>query len=249
MPRFFVSKDAVAGGEAVITGPDARHLARSLRMAEGDRITVCDGAGTDYFCRLTRIRDDEVRAAVLESARSEAEPPYRATVYQALVKGDRTDAVITKSVEFGASEIVFFESSRCIVRAKDESPNKSQRRSRLASEAAMQCGRGRIPPVCGPLGFAEMLDCARSADIALFCYENEKKTRLPDVLPGVCPATVSIVIGPEGGFSAEEAELAAERGLIPVGLGERILRTESAAPFVLAVLSGKYELAAGGRAD
>ena len=249
MPRFFVSKDSVAGGEAIVTGPDARHIARSLRMAVGEKITVCDGSGREFVCRLESIRDDLVTAAILSSSPCGSEPPYRATVYQALVKGDRSDTVITKSVEFGASEIVFFESSRCIVRSRDESENKSQRRSRLASEAAMQCGRGRIPSVGGPLGFGEMLDCARGADIALFCYENEKGTLLPAALPASCPATVAIVIGPEGGFSAEEAEQAAELGLIPVGLGERILRTESAAPFVLAVLSGRYELAAGGRAD
>lgn len=244
MPRFFVTPDDISDGVAVIRGEDARHIARSLRMAEGETVTVCDGTGNDYFCRLRRIRDDGVEAAIENSAPSRSEPPYKATVFQALVKGDRADTVITKSVEYGAYRIVFFESSRCIVRAKDESENKRLRRSRLASEAAKQCGRGIIPEVSGPVSFGDMLQLAAQADAAVFCYENEKTSLLPALLPKECPATLSIVIGPEGGFSEDEAEAAARAGLSPAGLGERILRTESAAPFVLAAASVKYELGA-----
>ena len=244
MPRFFVTPDDISDGVAAIRGEDARHIARSLRMAEGERVTVCDGTGNDYFCRLRRIRDDIVEAEIESSAPSRSEPPYKATVFQALVKGDRADTVITKSVEYGAAEIVFFDSSRCIVKAKDESENKRVRRSRLAAEAAKQCGRGIIPEVSGPVSFDEMLRLAAQADSAIFCYENEKTSLLPALLPDKRPATLSIVIGPEGGFSEEEAEEAAKAGLSSAGLGERILRTESAAPFVLAAASVKYELGA-----
>ena len=242
MPRFFVPPSAVADGRAVITGEDARHIARSLRMAAGETVTVCDGAGREYECRLDVIRDETVACTVVSERLSASEPPYRATVFQALVKGDRFETAVQKSVEYGAYGIVPFECSRCIVRASRDRSSRDARYSRIALEAAKQCGRSIVPAVRGAVSFSRMLDEAADADLAVFCYENEKKTLLPAALPDRIPERVSIVIGPEGGFSPEEAEEASRKGLVPVGLGERILRTESAAPFVLAVLSAKYEL-------
>ena len=139
MPRFFVSKENINEEERIISilGEDAFHIARSLRMAVGDSLTVCDGEGRDYDCTLTKIRDSEVNCEILNVIDCPAEPPYKATVYQALVKGERLDVAIQKSVEFGASAIVPFESSRCIVRMKGEKEgSKSQRRRRIAAEAA-----------------------------------------------------------------------------------------------------------------
>ena len=160
MPRFFVSKDNINEEYRTISilGEDAFHIARSLRMAVGDSLTVCDGEGRDYDCTLAKIRDDRVDCEIENSMPCPAEPPYKATVYQALVKGERLDVAIQKSVEFGASAIVPFESSRCIVRMKGEKEgSKSQRRRRIASEAAKQCGRGIIPTVAEPVS---VVDCS-----------------------------------------------------------------------------------------
>ena len=248
MPRFFVSKENINEEERVISilGEDAFHIARSLRMAVGDALTVCDGEGRDYECKLTKIRDSQVDCAIEEAHECPAEPPYRATVYQALVKGERLDVAIQKSVEFGAVSVVPFESSRCIVRMKGEKEgSKSQRRRRIAAEAAKQCGRGVIPSVDEPVQFSEMLKEAGKADLAIFCYEKEGDRMLGRVLEDLRktpPATVAIVVGPEGGFSPEEANAAEKAGLSLLGLGKRILRTESAAAFVLACLSSEFEL-------
>lgn len=248
MPRFFVSKENINEEERIISilGEDAFHIARSLRMAVGDPLTVCDGEGRDYDCKLIKIRDSEVDCEILNTFACPAEPPYRATVYQALVKGERLDVAIQKSVEFGASAIVPFESSRCIVRMKGEKEgSKSQRRRRIASEAAKQCGRGIVPTVPEPMAFADMLAEAAKCDLAIFCYEKEGDRMLGATLEALRsnpPKTVAIVVGPEGGFSPEEAEKAEKAGLSLLGLGKRILRTESAAAFVLACLSSEFEL-------
>lgn len=248
MPRFFVSKENINEEERIISilGEDAFHIARSLRMAVGDDLTVCDGEGRDYECKLTKIRDNQVDCAIWEVHSCPAEPPYRATVYQALVKGERLDVAIQKSVEFGADSIVPFESSRCIVRMKGEKEgSKSQRRRRIAAEAAKQCGRGIIPSVSEPVPFSEMLKDASKADLAIFCYEKEGERMLGTVLEELRsdpPASVAIVVGPEGGFSPEEAKAAEDSGLMLLGLGKRILRTESAAAFALACLSSEFEL-------
>ena len=248
MPRFFVTKENINEEERVISilGEDAFHIARSLRMAVGDSLTVCDGEGVDYNCTLSKIRDDRVDCEIDASMPCPAEPPYKATLYQALVKGERLDVAIQKSVEFGVSAIVPFESSRCIVRMKGEKEgSKSQRRRRIAAEAAKQCGRGIIPPVAEPLSFSEMLGEAAKADLAIFCYEKEGDRMLGATLEALRsnpPKSVAIIVGPEGGFSSEEAEKAEKAGLALLGLGKRILRTESAAAFVLACLSSEFEL-------
>jgi 16S rRNA (uracil1498-N3)-methyltransferase len=248
MPRFFVSEDRIDEIErkVSIVGDDAIHIARSLRMAVGESLTVCDGEGMEYECVLEYIRDSESVCRIITKEQSKAEPPYEIRVYQALVKGERFDTVIQKSVEFGATSIIPFESSRCVVRLRGErEEGKSRRRRRIATEAAKQCGRGVIPCVADPVSFDRMLGEAKECSLALFCYEKEQATLLGALLrerAGSMPQSISIVVGPEGGFSEEEAERAREAGILPIGLGRRILRTESAAAFVLASLSAFFEL-------
>ena len=250
MPRFFVQKDRISGDTVTLFGDDAHHISRSLRMAVGERITVCDMQKFEYECELTEFLPDCVRARVLETVKSDTEPPYAVHLYQALTKGDKLDAVIQKAVECGVSEITTFESERCVARAKDGAEEKKvERRRRIAHEAAKQSGRGMIPDVHPTVHFREAVEAAAKADIPLFCYEGDGTEPLPRVLracraelrAGQTP-TVSVVIGSEGGFSRAELTAAVEKGLHPVGLGKRILRTETAAPFVLACLVYELEL-------
>lgn len=271
MPRFFIDAVPVSDGKIALTGTDAHHISRSLRMAAGERITVCDGKGTEYVCELTDFLPGQVCARVLWSLPSASEPPYRAVVFQALAKGDKLDVVIQKAVECGAHEIALFESERCVVRMRgDEKEGRQDRRSRIALEAAKQSGRGVIPRVRPPVGFSEALAQAARAELPLFCYEGEGTEPLPAVLrrfragranrvpgmdalgrdapsaapelPGNHVPTVSVMVGSEGGFSPAEAEQARAAGMCAVGLGRRILRTETAAAFVLACLSYELEL-------
>ena len=250
MPKFFVQKENIIEDIVMIRGDDAHHISRSLRMAAGEKITVSDMQRVEYECELTAFYPDHVEARVLSSHASDTEPPYHAHVFQALPKGDKLDSIIQKAVECGASGITTFESERCVVRVKDGAEEKKlERRRRIAIEAAKQSGRGCLPEVYPTCRFAEAIEQASKADIPLFCYEGEGTEPLPAVLkrlraslPTDSVPYASIVIGSEGGFSRAEAQAAKEAGLIPVGLGKRILRTETAASFVLACLSYELEL-------
>ena len=248
MPKFFVKPENISGGTAVLAGEKAAHITKSLRMSAGERVILCDGEGTDYRCVIDSV-GTEVRLTVEKSFRSSGEPPYRAVVYQALSKGDRFDAVIQKSVEYGAHSIVPVRTERATVRLNaEECCRKSARWQRIAESAAEQCGRGIIPKIGGLLSFTEAVEAAAAANLALFCYENEESAMLREKLQifvasqesGVVPE-IAVIVGPEGGFSDKEAAFAANAAAKNssfniVSLGSRILRTESAAPFVLACL-------------
>ena len=251
MPRFFVRKEQIEDGVVRILGDDAHHIARSLRMAAGEKITVCDMQRMEYQCELVGFDDDKaVLARVLESRQMNTEPPFVAHLYQALPKGDKLDTIIQKAVECGVADIIPFESERCIVRCKPEQEDKkTERRQRIATEAAKQCGRGSIPEVMPTCRYAEALQRAKTADIPIFCYEGEGTVPLRQLLQerraqlseNIMP-TVSIVIGSEGGFSQAEADAAKKEGFLMAGLGRRILRTETASPFVLGALVYEFEL-------
>ena len=247
MPRFFISPDAVTEKDgklsAVITGDDAHHISRSLRMRVGEELTLCDGCGKDYVCTISEISDSAVLLAVDDVSISKAEPPYSVNVFQSLVKGDKFDTVIQKSVECGATHITPLVTSRCTVKLSGADIEKKRVRwQRIATEAAKQCGRGVIPTVDTPANFADMCKICASYDLVLFCYENGTyllKDALAEATGEV--KSIAVIIGPEGGFSESEAALAKDSGAVTVSLGRRILRTESAAPFVLACLSFALE--------
>ena len=243
MPRFFVPSDGFNENTVRISGDDAFHIARSLRMAVGDEITVCDMHSNEHTCRLTKIRDEECECEILTTMAGKTEPPIYITLYMGYPKGDKLETVIQKAVELGASKIVPFESSRCIKRPKaDRAEKQLQRFSRIAEEAAKQCGRSKLPEVSQTLSFKDMLVEARGADAALFCYEGDGTTSLREVLKDKEYKSLSVIVGSEGGFSLEEAALAAEFGCISVNLGPRILRCETAPAYVLSALSYEFEL-------
>lgn len=241
MPRFFIEK---GNDERItITGDDAYHITKSLRMRPGENVTVCDGDGMEYSC-VIEDSGEVVNLKVESCKKSEVEPPYRAVVYQALVKGDKFDTVVKKAVECGAHEIIPFVSEFCVMKLTPaECDKKRQRWQKIALEAAKQSGRAVVPVVGGLLSFKEMLESASKCDVPLFLYESEKKNKIGETLKSAQKHdTVAIVVGSEGGFSDKEADSAVSAGLISVGLGPRILRTETASSFALACVSYEYEL-------
>jgi 16S rRNA (uracil1498-N3)-methyltransferase len=246
MPRFFVRQERVNDGYISIIGEDAHHIARSLRMAVGDQITVCDMQGNEYTCRISAFDEDrEVSAEILESRHSQNEPKIFIRLFQALPKGDKLDTIIQKAVECGVSEIIPFQSERCVVKIKNDAEDrKADRRQRISAEAAKQCGRSVIPEVRASVGFDEAIAMAAESELCLFCYEGDGTLPLGSILRRYAelPASVSIVIGSEGGFSQNEVAKAVEKGVTLAGLGKRILRTETASGFVLACLVCASEL-------
>lgn len=256
MPRFFVSPEQIGEKTVTFTGEDAHHISHSLRMTAGENVTVCDGQGNEYLCELINFSSDSVIAEILKRTESRTEPPYEAIVYQALPKGDKLDQVIQKSVECGACRIVPFESERCVVHMEiEKEEKKAERRNKIALEAAKQCGRGIIPTVSKTLSFEEAIRRAALSTLPLFCYEGEETIPLPQAvqeckrLHGGKISSVSVMVGSEGGFSPKEAEKAKKLGMIPVSLGKRILRTETAATFALSCMVYALEWAEDEKTD
>ena len=244
MPRFFVSPDAFSEGTVCLSGEDAHHISYSLRMAVGDEITVADGEGQVYLCRITAMDGTSVCAALLAPVAEQGESPVEIHLFQAYPKADKLEFIIQKAVELGASAITPFESERCIKRPRaDKVAHILERQQKIAAEAAKQCGRATLPTVATPISFAEMLKAAAAYPLVLFCHPDSDTVSLRQVIaehPTL--SRVALVVGSEGGFSPEEVRRAKEAGFVLTSLGERVLRCETAPLYLLSALSYAYEL-------
>ena len=234
MPRFFVSGQP-ENGLLTLHGEDAHHAGRVLRLRPGEAVTLCDGAGTDHDCVVETVEKEAVVCRLQRSHPAETEPKQHLTLCMALPKGDKMDFIVQKAVELGVHEIVPYLSKNCVSRP-DKTEKKVERWQRIAVEAAKQCGRGFLPKVCAVVTTAQAVERAAQCETALFFYENERETGLRDALESGVGRTVSLMIGPEGGFAPEEVEMAAQAGLRSVSLGTRILRCETAPVAALAAV-------------
>lgn len=227
MPRFFVEPGNVSGGRARLSPEDTRH-ADVLRLRPGEEITVCDGRGTDYTCAVSGVEGGTMLLDVLSASPSAGEPALSITLFQGLPKTGKMELIIQKCVELGVSVIVPVETERAVARAAGKSGQKAARWQKLSEEAAKQCGRGVIPRVSGVVPLDKALELAGRLDSAFVAYENEPDLNLKDAFVRAGGNRTGIFIGPEGGFSADEIERCQTRGVTPVSLGRRVLRTETA---------------------
>lgn len=244
MARFFVSPEAVdkSSGVITVTGEDVNHIRNVLRLASGDSIDISDGAGSEYDAVIEKLEKDRVTSVIKGVSQNRTEPPVEVTLYQGIPKSDKMDMIIQKCVELGVGRVVPVITGRTVVKlggGKDAAA-KTARWRRISLEAAKQCGRGRIPIISEPIGFGKALDEARGCELRIIPYEMESTTSLADCIGETKYKSVAAFIGPEGGFEEEEIRQAETAGLIPVTLGPRILRTETAGPAVLSILM--YEL-------
>ena len=229
MARFFLAASNITGGIAYLDSKAMEHI-KVLRIRSGETFTVCDGSGTDYECRLADAQGANGVAQVISAAPSAGEPSVSAVVYAAWPKGDKAELIVQKCVELGAAGVVFFPSSRCVVKVDAAGAQKKvQRLCRIAEEAAKQSGRGVIPFVRAAGSFQDAVKEAAESDCAMFLYEDEKTLGLKTVLVEAAAAkTYAMMTGPEGGFSPGEAEFAAKAGMRSTVMGPRILRCETA---------------------
>ncbi|MDL2324155.1 16S rRNA (uracil(1498)-N(3))-methyltransferase [Ruminococcaceae bacterium OttesenSCG-928-A16] len=243
MAHRYFTKDIV-GDTATITGPDALHLAKVLRAKPGEKLILCNGKQMDYEAEITEVSASVVRLRVLGSYPSVAEPTIWVEAFIGYAKGERMDLAVQKAVELGAGAIRPFFSANTVVKpAKTpaDEQKKAQRLNRIAAEAAKQSGRGILPQVALPMPFKQALTLANNYDVSLFLYEGGGQP-LQQVVQQ--QERIAIFTGAEGGFTPTEAEQAVQAGLVPVGLGPRILRCETAPAAALAVvmaLTGNLE--------
>lgn len=238
MRRFIVPADAIADGSAVITGDLFRHMAKVLRLKNGTRVLLADGEGSEFTGIIRDIGKEKLVVALEESRTvTPAATGPRITLYQGLPKGDKMELILQKTTELGVAEVIPFPAARSIPRIrKGEEAEKVARWQRIAREAARQSGRGSVPGIALAKDLTDVVDSARHA-VKLLLWEEEKVKRLKETLAGLpTPETVAVIVGPEGGLSAEEAAKARESGFIPVSLGERIVRTETAGLVMVAIL-------------
>jgi len=233
MPRFFLSN--ISGETVHIEGDDAWHIAKALHAKPGREFVVSDAKGIDYLCVVRQTQGSVVTLNVLSSAPCPNEPKAYIRLYQALPKGDKLELIIQKAVELGASEIIPVLTSRCIARPSYKAMDKKLTRlQRIAYEAAKQCDRGIIPKVMPLLEFDKAVIQMAESDLAILFYE-ESQTPLRQFLTSQ-PASISVMVGSEGGFSHTEAAFAQNRGIAAASLGGRTLRCETAPITALSVI-------------
>lgn len=233
MPRFF--SEISDENNIIITGDDARHIGRSLRMKPNEEITVCSN-GMDYNCVITSITEDTVYLRLLNKERCGSEPNIQVTLFQAMPKLDKLEHIIQKTVELGVSKIVPVLSRRCVSRPDSKDfAKKLIRLNKIAEEAAKQSGRGIIPQVMPVISYKDALKEMSALDRSVILYEEQGGVSFGEVdFSGV--KTVGLLIGSEGGFDKEEAEMAANSGAYRVWLGKRILRCETAPITAMSIL-------------
>lgn len=237
MQRYFVEPEQFGVQDVIITGEDARHIGRVMRSKPGDKLIVSDGVSREVLVEIKTIESHEVTAEILDVLPSSGEPWLQVTVAQSLPKGDKMEVVIQKCTEIGASRFVPFLSARTVVQYDSKKEEKRLSRwQKIAKEAAEQAHRSKIPGVDGPVKWNELLAAFKEYDLVCLCYEKEDGRALREVLkPMVAELdaeqtyNIAVVVGPEGGFSEEEVQEAEAAGAKSVGLGRRILRTETAA--------------------
>jgi 16S rRNA (uracil1498-N3)-methyltransferase len=230
MHRFFVPRESLDGDQVSLPGPIAHQLRNVLRMSCGDRIVVLDNSGWEREVELTEVSAQSARGTVVGHSLSSTEPRTKITLYQSFLKGQRLEFVFQKGTELGIVEFVPVISARCVVSSLNEASRKMTRWEKIIREAAEQSRRGRLPDLSPAMFFREAcVQATRAGQLALIPWEAESRQSLRAALEShPRPFSISLFVGPEGGFEESEIAAAEHAGVIPVGLGPRILRAETA---------------------
>lgn len=245
MNRFFGKSENIFSDYIIIDGADVNHIKNVLRMKTGEEVMVSGGNNTDYHCRISEISDDEIRLSIVERLESDKELPARIHIFQGLPKSDKMELIIQKCVELGVYEIIPVSMKRCVVKLDDKkASSKIARWQAISESAAKQSGRSIIPCVRNVMSYKEALNYAFTMDYTIVPYElaegmEATKAALANIKPGM---DVAVFIGPEGGFDVSEIAEAGEKGIVPISLGKRILRTETAGLAVMSIIMYHLEI-------
>jgi len=222
----FIYTDKIIPGRAELTGDTAHYVACVLRHRPGDRLTIFDSAGRWFDAEITAVQKNRVLVTARPIAAPDTESPLKIVLCPGVLQGRMMDLVVQKAVELGVSAIAPLITQRCQVRRSE----RAARWNKIALEAVRQCGRARVPQVSEPIEFAEFFEGIDSDKDKILMFYEGAGAGLKTLLPGMPPdGTVYVLVGPEGGFTADEAELARAAGAELISLGGRILRAETAA--------------------
>jgi 16S rRNA (uracil1498-N3)-methyltransferase len=239
VPRFFVDEELASGSHLDIAGDAARHGATVLRLREGDPVTVFNGRGGEFSASVQAAGRKSLALRVLEHHAIERESPLRVDLLQGISSSDRMDLTVQKAVELGVASIRPVATRRSVVRLSEErAAARLAHWQRIVVSACEQCGRNRLPGVQAVQSLRESCE-PRAEATQRFLLSPEATLRLRDA--GIAEGDrIELAAGPEAGFSADEEELLIASGFVPVWLGPRILRTETAALAALAGLNALF---------
>lgn len=244
MYQFFVEDSQIGREFVTITGTDVNHIKNVLRMKPGEKIRVSNQKGLDYFCEITEVTDTFVQADILKEEAASTELPSKIYLFQGLPKGDRMETVIEKAVELGVYEIIPVAMKYCVVKldAKKEAA-KVARWQKQAEAAAKQSKRSIIPQVHSVMTYKEAVEYAMACKVRLVPYENERgMAATEEAFKSIKPGdSISVMIGPEGGFSEEEIAMVRKEMQV-ISLGKRILRTDTAGIAIMSMLMLELEM-------
>ena len=231
MARFFLSRSSIHGQNATIAGAEFEHLQRVLRLRPGDHVIAFDDSGWEHEAVIRALHEEQGELEILRSYQAARESPLVVTLAVALTKGEKMDYVVEKATELGVQTIAPFVSRYTIPKFDERKVfQRTERWRKIALSAAKQCGRTGLPVILPVCDYRELIGQRASGALKLLFWEKETGQTLKQVhakearVPSVC-----VAIGPEGGFSVEEAEWAREHGYVAVHLGRRVLRAETAA--------------------
>jgi 16S rRNA (uracil1498-N3)-methyltransferase len=230
--RFFLPQTQIEHPMPTITGADINHIRNVLRLKPGDNIVIFDGTGAEYLARIEQLSSNKAIVEIIEKKFSSSESPVHICLAQAYLKEKKMDLLVRQATELGINRWQPFFSERSIPRPDHNRLfSRAQRWEKIMMEAVKQCRRNRLMEIGQSLSFEEMLLLANNADIKIIFWENTDNLLIPsDIFVKKNKIrSVYSVIGPEGGFSANEVKQAMKAGFFPVGMGPRILRAETAA--------------------
>ncbi|HET8802118.1 MAG TPA: 16S rRNA (uracil(1498)-N(3))-methyltransferase [Marinobacter sp.] len=225
IPRIYTDSALREGATAELDENAAQHVGRVLRMQPGQELRLFNGDGNDYPATITSASKKNVEVQVGTPDANPAESPLDIILGQALSKGDRMDYAVQKAVEMGVTRIVPLTTERCDVKLKGDREDKRLRHwQSVAISAAEQCGRARVPDILPVMTVTGWLEHTRDCEVRLVLHHRTEQSL--DAMAK--PTRVALMIGPEGGLSADEISQAESEGFLPVALGPRVLRTETA---------------------
>lgn len=242
MFQFFVEPGQIRAEEVIITGSDVNHMKNVLRMRTEEQVRISDNEGGDFLCEITKIESEQIILRVLKPCEG-TELPIHITLFQGLPKGDKMELVIQKAVELGVHEIIPVAMQNCVVKLDEKkAKSKVSRWQAIAESAAKQSKRSMIPQIGAVRSFKEAAEYAKTMDVRLLPYEQERgMAHTREVFRKIKKGeSIGIFIGPEGGFSSREIEMVKEDMEI-ISLGNRILRTETAGLAALSMLIYEVE--------
>ena len=239
MTRLFCDFPLAIGENIELPKDAARHI-MVLRLSAGDTLTLFNGLGGEYQARITRIDRQRVTTEIVSHSSREAELPYRITLAQGIPEATKMDWIIEKSVELGVSDIIPLAAQRSVVRLNnDRAEKRLSRWQAIAISAAQQCGRNRLPHIATPVGTGEYLRQTTPSPRILFSPRATET--LSEWARHQKPQNITLLIGPEGGFSPEEENMAEQQGVTFLSMGPRILRTETAGLAAVAAINALWE--------